>query len=111
VVRTALNAHVSWWRRRRRETPLEGHDHPAAADPSSALDTAIVAALRQLPVRQRQVIALRLLLDLDTATTALMLGISPGTVGAHLHRAIATLRGDIAAVNGRASPEQAPITR
>jgi hypothetical protein len=34
-----------------------------------------------------------------------MLGISPGTVGAHLHRAIATLRGDIAVVNGRASPD------
>jgi RNA polymerase sigma-70 factor (ECF subfamily) len=111
VVRTALNAHVSWWRRRRREMPLEGHDLPVPADPSSALDTAVVAALRRLPVRQRQVIALRLLLDLDTETTAQMLGISPGTVGAHLHRAIATLRSDIAVVNGRASPEPAPITR
>lgn len=111
VVRTALNAHVSWWRRRRREMPLEGHDLPVPADPSSALDTAVVAALRRLPVRQRQVIALRLLLDLDTQTTAQMLGISAGTVGAHLHRAIATLRGDIAVANGRASPEPAPITR
>ena len=91
--------------------PLEGHDLPVPADPSSALDTAVVAALRRLPIRQRQVIALRLLLDLDTETTAQMLGISPGTVGAHLHRAIATLRGDIAVVNGRASPEPAPITR
>ena len=34
VVRTALNAHVSWWRRRRREMPLEGHDLPVPADPS-----------------------------------------------------------------------------
>jgi RNA polymerase sigma-70 factor (ECF subfamily) len=107
VVRTALNAHVSWWRRRRREMPLEGHDLPVPADPSSALDTAVVAALRRLPIRQRQVIALRLLLDLDTETTAQMLGISPGTVGAHLHRAIATLRGDITLVHGRASPHTA----
>lgn len=111
VVRTALNAHVSWWRRRRRETPLEGHDLPVPADSGSALDSTVAAALRRLPVRQRQVIALRLLLDLDTETTAQMLGISPGTVGAHLHRAIATLRGDIAVVNGRASPGATAITR
>jgi DNA-directed RNA polymerase specialized sigma24 family protein len=26
VVRTAANLRVSWWRRRRRETVLEGHD-------------------------------------------------------------------------------------
>ena len=87
--------------------PLQGHDLPVRADPSSALDTAVVAALRRLPVRQRQVIALRLLLDLDTETTAQMLGISPGTVGAHLHRAIAALRGDIALARSRASPHAA----
>ncbi len=111
VVRTALNAHVSWWRRHRRETPLEGHDLPVPGDSGSALDSSVAAALRRLPVRQRQVIALRLLLDLDTETTAQMLGISPGTVGAHLHRAIATLRGDIAVVNGRASPDATAVTR
>jgi hypothetical protein len=32
------------------------------------------------------------LLDLDIATTARLLGIAPGTVGAHLSRAVATLR-------------------
>jgi len=111
VVRTALNAHVSWWRRHRRETPLAGHDLPMPGETGSALDSAVVAALRRLPVRQRQVIALRLLLDLDTGTTAQMLGISPGTVGVHLHRAIAALRGDVAVFNGRASPEPASVTR
>lgn len=107
VVRTALNAHASWWRRRRREMPLEGHDLPVPADPGSALDTAVLAALWRLPTRQRQVVALRLLLDLDTETTAQMLGISPGTVGVHLHRAIATLRADIALAGSRASPHVA----
>jgi len=43
-------------------------------------------------LRQRQVIALRLFLDFDTAQTAQMLGIAPGTVTAHLARATATLR-------------------
>jgi RNA polymerase sigma-70 factor (ECF subfamily) len=60
VVRTALNVHVSWWRRRRRE-----------------------------------VITLRVFFDLDTEATATTLGISPGTVGVHLHRALAALRAQI----------------
>ena len=37
-------------------------------------------------------ITLRVLLDLDTDATAKLLGIAPGTVGAHLHRALAALR-------------------
>ena len=111
VVRTALNAHVSWWRRRRREMPLEGHDLPVPADAGSALDTAVLAALWRLPIRQRQVIALRLLLDLDTESTAQMLGISASTVGVHLHRAIAALRSDITLAQGRASPHGAELTQ
>lgn len=104
VIRTALNAHVSWWRRHRRETALEGHDMPGPAGQESVLDSTVVAALRRLPFRQRQVVALRLLMDLDTDTTAQVLGISPGTVGVHLHRAIETLRGDVALGNGRVVP-------
>jgi RNA polymerase sigma-70 factor (ECF subfamily) len=46
----------------------------------------------RLPARQRQVVALRLLLDLDTARTAEMLGISPNTVRAHMAQALAALR-------------------
>jgi RNA polymerase sigma factor (sigma-70 family) len=94
VIRAALNAHVSWWRRHRREVALDSQDD-ALAHPAPALDDSLVAALRRLPLRQRQVIAMRLLLDLDTAATGEMLGISPGTVAAHLHRAIAALRRDL----------------
>jgi RNA polymerase sigma-70 factor (ECF subfamily) len=54
-----------------------------------------MAALLRLPVRQRQVVALRLFLDLDTAGTAQVLGIAPGTVQAHLGRAMAALRYDL----------------
>jgi RNA polymerase sigma factor (sigma-70 family) len=93
VVRTALNAHVSRWHRRRREVALTGVDGPAAdGDPADPPDGRLMAAVLLLPLRQRQVIALRLFLDLDTAQTARMLGIAPGTVTAHLARAIATLR-------------------
>jgi RNA polymerase sigma factor (sigma-70 family) len=63
------------------------------------LDTSLAGALRRLPVRQRQVIALRLLLDLDTATTAEMLDMTGSTVATHLQRAIAALRRDIPALN------------
>ena len=100
VIKTALNAHVSWWRRRRRETALTGQDLPGPATQDDVLDSAVVTALRRLPARQRQVIALRLLLDLDNETTARVLGVSPGTVSAHLHRAVAALRADAALGGG-----------
>jgi RNA polymerase sigma factor (sigma-70 family) len=99
VVRTALNASVSRWRKRRREVPLLEPGNVAdlatgqAAD--STLDPRVMAALTRLPERQRQVVTLRLLLDLDTGRTAEVLGISPSAVKAHLARAIATLRGNL----------------
>jgi RNA polymerase sigma factor (sigma-70 family) len=94
VVRTALNVHVSWWRRRRREVPesawveAKGGEEPGDGMP----DPRLMAALRALPARQRQVVALRIFLDLDTETTARTLGIAPGTVTAHLARATGALR-------------------
>jgi RNA polymerase sigma-70 factor (ECF subfamily) len=98
VVRTALNAHVSRWRRHRREVPLADPgvlaDRPGETF-DGPVDPQIMAALLRLPERQRQVVALRLFLDLDTARTAAALGIAPGTVQAHLGRAIAALRADL----------------
>jgi RNA polymerase sigma-70 factor (sigma-E family) len=96
VVRTALNTGVSWWRRRRRERPLEDHDSVAPADACAGVDEAVLAALRRLPARQREVVALRVFLDLDTDTTGQVLGIAAGTVRAHLSRAVASLRQDLA---------------
>jgi RNA polymerase sigma-70 factor (ECF subfamily) len=101
IIRSALNAHVSWWRRHGREVALGSHDHTAATGGDLALDSSLVATLRRLPIRQRQVVALRLLLDLDTATTAEVLGMSPSTVATHLQRAIAALRRDIPALTDR----------
>jgi RNA polymerase sigma-70 factor (sigma-E family) len=95
VVRTALNTGASWWRRRRRETPLTGYDVEASASESHGLDGALLTALRRLPARQREVIVLRVFLDLDIDTTARHLGIAPGTVRAHLSRATAALSGQL----------------
>jgi len=100
VVRTALNVNVSRWRRRRREVAVP--DLGAVADLSTAheaadspVDPTIMAALLRLPVRQRQVVALRLFLDLDTGRTAEVLGVAPSTVKAHLARALTALRDDL----------------
>jgi len=98
VVRVALNTRVSWWRRRRREVPLAHHD-AARDDLALSLDRDVTAALRCLSQRQREVVALRLLLDFDTETTARALGIAPGTVTAHLARAMSVLRVQILSPN------------
>lgn len=95
VVRTALNAGISSWRRGRREIPLEDRDLPGeAGDAVPGVDPALMTAIRRLPRRQQQVLLLRVFFDIDTQLTADQLGIAPGTVGAHLHRALATLRSE-----------------
>ena len=97
VVRTALNIGVSRWRRRERELPLAGHDLAGPPATSSiGLDAAMLRALRRLPTRQREVIVFRVFLDLDVDTTARQLQLAPGTVRAHLSRAITTLRNELA---------------
>jgi RNA polymerase sigma factor (sigma-70 family) len=109
VVRTALNANVSRWRRRHREVSVPDPgmvaDLPTfSAASASAVDPRIMAALMRLPARQRQVVALRLILDLDTNGTAQMLGITPNTVMAHMARALAALRSDLTPERQKESP-------
>lgn len=105
VVRTALNLSVSWWRRRRREIALGGRDLAAPGGGGSGPDGEMLAVLRRLPVRQQQVIILRVFFDLDARATAHALGIAPGTVGVHLHRALAALRAQIPSPAGQEATE------
>ena len=86
---------MSRWRRRARELPLIDHDVAAPGGTGTGLDAVLLAALRRLPARQREVIVLRVLLDLDIDTTARQLGIAPGTVRAHLSRGVTTLRNEL----------------
>jgi DNA-directed RNA polymerase specialized sigma24 family protein len=95
VVRTALNTGASWWRRRHRELPLADHDLTAPGDPGGGLDATLLTALWRLPPRQREVIALRIFLDLDTGIIARQLGIEAGTVRMHLSRGVTALRREL----------------
>lgn len=78
----------------RREARLSFAPLPEAL--AQAVDSELKLDLRKalgaLPERQRQVVALRFLSDLDERTTADLLGISPGSAKRHLHRAMTTLR-------------------
>ena len=95
VVRTALNTGASWWRKRSRELPLASHDLTTPDGLGGGLDAALLTALGRLPTRQREVIALRIFLDLDTDTIARQLGIEAGTVRTHLSRGVAALRREL----------------
>lgn len=93
VIRTAINHRISMWRRHGREG---AGAPPAASLASEAMDPELVRIVRGLPRGQREVLALRVLLDFSTDQTAEALGIRPGTVKAQLHRALAALRGELA---------------
>ena len=54
----------------------------------------VLAAMRRLPDRQREALALRYYLDLSEAEMAAAMGISTGSVKTHLHRGLAAL-GDL----------------
>jgi RNA polymerase sigma-70 factor (sigma-E family) len=55
-------------------------------------DAALLDAVHRLPLRQREVLVLRYYADLSEQQIADALDISPGSVKAHAHRAISTLR-------------------
>lgn len=70
-------------------TDVPGVDEAALADERH---TAVLAAMRALPQRQREVLALRYYLDLSEAEIADTLGISRGAVKSHASRGSAALR-------------------
>jgi RNA polymerase sigma-70 factor (sigma-E family) len=111
VRRAMINQRTSWWRRHRygRETPVptdalhtlvmnrSGTPTTGGTGTADAADTVVqrmtvVAALAQLPPRQRAVIVLRYFDDLGEAATARALNCSVGTVKSQTHAALARLR-------------------
>lgn len=68
------------------------HGVPAVEGPDLGERQRVLEALRQLPDRQREVLALRYYLDLSEAEIASTLGISRGAVKSHASRGATHLR-------------------
>ncbi|MGA8211857.1 MAG: SigE family RNA polymerase sigma factor [Nocardioidaceae bacterium] len=79
---------------RARHTPSPPPDGPGADEDAlvSEQRRQVLDALRELPERQREVLALRYYLDLPEAAIAAALGISRGSVKTHASRGVAALR-------------------
>ncbi len=93
VIRTAINHRISMWRRHRSRD--QGSTTPTWPE-GTRLDPHLVELIRQLPRGQREVLALRVLLDFSTEQTADALGLKQGTVKTQLHRALKSLRLELA---------------
>ena len=94
VRRAVANRSASVWRRRARElramTRL-GHRATETVPALVARDDEFWNAVRALPARQAQCVALLYLEDRPVTEIGQILGIAPGTVRVHLHEARATL--------------------
>jgi RNA polymerase sigma-70 factor (sigma-E family) len=77
-----------------RNAPKPAPDMPSAEHGALALieRSAVVVALRNLPVRQREVVVLRFYADLSEAQIASSMGITRGAVKSHTSRAMSALR-------------------
>jgi RNA polymerase sigma-70 factor (sigma-E family) len=94
--RILVNAFIDETRRpwRRRETVTDSvpeHSSPSTSA-TEGPDSVVLQALAQLPPRQRAVVVLRFLLDLDVESTSRALDCSTGTVKSQTSHALAKLR-------------------
>ena len=82
-----------------RNQPKPAPDEPSAEHGAIALleRSAVVAALRTLPFRQREAVVLRFYLDLPEREVAATMRISQGAVKSHMARAMAALRSELLA--------------
>jgi RNA polymerase sigma factor (sigma-70 family) len=102
----ARTAALDWLRaeeRRVRREQAVAAETPAAAEAAfvEGLTPELESALAQLSAGEREVVALRVVLELDTDTAARVLGISPSNCTTRLSRALTklerTLEADVAA--------------
>ncbi|MEY4323046.1 MAG: hypothetical protein RL410_827 [Actinomycetota bacterium] len=92
IVTTALNFYRDGFKRRNNPKRWLFAVHESFSHDDQGLSADLLAAMLQLPERQREVIALRVLLDLSSEQSAEMLGISVPTVSTHLRRGLESLR-------------------
>lgn len=101
VRRVMIRTQSSWWRRQWRNEHPTG-DLPEAGDGGTSLFAAaedravLTAALRALPLRQRQAVVLRYFEDLPEQAVADLMSCSIGTVKSQSAKALAKLRAALA---------------
>ncbi|HZT54023.1 MAG TPA: sigma-70 family RNA polymerase sigma factor [Gaiellaceae bacterium] len=103
LCRIAHSAAVDWFRaeaRRRRREDSYSLDAELVVESvfADGLSPALEHALRTLTPAEREVVALRILLELDGPATARVLGISPTAVSTRLSRALKRLEEEMADV-------------
>jgi RNA polymerase sigma-70 factor (ECF subfamily) len=93
VMRVVTNAALDEIRRKKAMLPsFEIPDETTTLE----LREDVLGALRTLTRRQQEVVVLRYIVDLPKAEVARILGISPGSVKTHVHRALPRLREHLA---------------
>lgn len=90
---TAYRLAVSRWRRlvRGRRAPDRAASPPTSVNPVSPDHVALVAALKQLPVEQREALVMHHIADMSVAAVAAEVGAPEGTIKARLARGRARL--------------------
>ena len=98
--------------RRVGERPLGELDelrHPTSDEAPGLVDRiTLIGAVRELPVRQRDVLVLRFFADLSVSETAAAIGASEGTVKTHTSRALKALRRALADTEMQSMVEKGP---
>jgi RNA polymerase sigma factor (sigma-70 family) len=90
ILRVTTNVAIDVARRRARSLPDPGE--ATRTDDETVLRLTLVAALAELPARQREAVVLRHLAGLPERDVAAALGVSTNTVKKHLQRGMARLR-------------------
>jgi RNA polymerase sigma-70 factor (ECF subfamily) len=105
VYRVAMRVAISRWRRlRSAAAALVRYGAPASVDAPDDVSLSVLAALRQLPLQQRQALVMHHMLGIPVAQIAAETGVAVGTVKARLSRgraALAPLLMDLEEVAGR----------
>jgi RNA polymerase sigma-70 factor (sigma-E family) len=107
IRRSMANAHVSRWRRTRRENLVADIPDTQPFSHADPFEHEPWQALRALPPRQRAVMVLHYYEGLSESEIAAALGISPGTVKSQASKAIGSLRMKLALpeVGGARTPQ------
>ena len=104
IARNAALDHIRADRRRlRREQRAFLDERPQTPAPDLELTGELTAALSRLSDQEREVIALRVVLELDRNEAARVIGITPSNCATRLSRALARLREEVTDNDGSTS--------